>query len=299
MRDFLTENLGLAPTLSSRLVSTIVVLIILFAARYFGARLVHNRVKDPELEFTAKKAVTYTATALGAVLLVFIWLPFIDNLATFLGLLSAGLAIALADVFLNLAGWAYIVFRRPFRVGDRIEIGDESGDVIDIRAFRFTILEIRDWVDADQSTGRVIHIPNGRLFRESVANFTEAFLYIWHEVPMLVTFESDWRKAESVLRSALDAVAIPEPEARRRIQENSSARDYRIAYSQLMPTVYLSGRDSGALLTGRILVEAKRRRAVEDAVWRDVLDAIADDPTVNLAYPTMRAYVPEIVDRDA
>jgi len=294
MSDILTEQFGLAPTLSSRLLSTVVVIAVIIILRYLGARVAHRRVSDPELEFRTRKAITYIATAVFVVAMVFIWLPFFDNLATFLGLLSAGIAIALADVFLNLAGWTYIVFRRPFRVGDRIEIAGNAGDVVDIRAFRFTLLEIRDWVHADQSTGRIVHVPNGKLFREAVANFTEGFHYIWHEIPVLVTFESDWQRAEELLRSALDSVAIPEVEARKVIREMSASRDYRITYRELTPNVYVSTRDSGVLLTGRVLVEAKRRRSVEDTVWRHLLTAIASDPSVELAYPTIRGFVPEM-----
>jgi small-conductance mechanosensitive channel len=294
MTDILTEQFGLAPTLSSRLLSTVVVIAVIIIVRYLAARIVHRRVSDPELEFRSRKAITYIATVIFVVSMVFIWLPFFDNLATFLGLVSAGVAIALADVFLNLAGWTYIVFRRPFRVGDRIEISGNAGDVVDIRAFRFTLLEIRDWVHADQSTGRIIHVPNGKLFRDPVANFTEGFHYIWHEIPVLVTFESDWERAEAMIRRALSIVAIPEAEARNVIKEMSASRDYRITYRQLSPTVYVSTRDSGVLLTGRVLVEARRRRSVEDAVWRALLTEMAGDASVELAYPTIRGFVPEM-----
>ena len=277
-------------TVTARIVATVGVVVGVVVVRYLLALWVGRRVKDTDTQFLARKALTYAATIFVIVSLTFIWLPFFDDLATFLGLLSAGVAIALADVFLNLAGWAYIVFRRPFKVGDRVEIGSDAGDVIDIRAFRFTLLEIRNWVDSDQSTGRIVHVPNGRLFRESMANFTEGFHYIWHEIPMLVTFESNWRSAESMMLAALEEVAIPEDVARRTTERVSASRDYRISYTQLTPTAYVSTRDSGVLITGRVLVEARTRRSVEDRVWRQLLDAMADDPTVELAYPTIRGY---------
>ena len=289
MTDFFTDS-----PLTARVVTTAVVLVAVLVLRYVVSRFIAKRVVDTELQFRARKAVTYVATTIVVVTLVFNWLPFFDDLATFLGLLSAGVAIALADVFLNLAGWVYVVFRRPFRVGDRIEIGGEAGDVVDIRAFRFSLLEVRNWVDADQSTGRIIHIPNGRLFREAMANFTEGFHYIWHEIPMLVTFESDWRAAEAMMLEAIQSVAIPEEVARRTTEQVSASRDYRINYAQLTPTVYLTTRDSGVLLTGRVLVEARGRRSVEDAVWRSLLTSIEQHPGVDLAYPTIRGYLPEI-----
>ena len=64
------------------------------------------------------------------------------------------LAIALQDPLTNLAGWLFILIRRPFRVGDRIQVGANTGDVVDIRPFRFLMLEVGNWVHADQGTGR-------------------------------------------------------------------------------------------------------------------------------------------------
>ena len=99
----------------------------------------------------------------------------------------------------NLAGWVFIAIRKPFAVGDRIEIGDHTGDVIDMRLFQFTLVETGNWVDADQSTGRIIHIPNGWVFRQSTANYTAGFNFIWNEIPVTVTFESNWEKARDIL----------------------------------------------------------------------------------------------------
>src|SRR5207247_10961705 len=120
-------------------------------------------------------------------------------LAAFCGLVSAGSAMALKDPLAQLAGWASILWRRPFEVGDRIEIATHKGDVIDIRLFQFTLNEIGVWVDADQSTGRIVHIPNQLIFTEPAANDDEGFKYIWNEVPVVVTFESNWTKAKEIL----------------------------------------------------------------------------------------------------
>lgn len=99
------------------------------------------------------------------------------------------MAIALADVLKNMAGWMYIPSRRPFRVGDRIEIEGTRGDVVDIRLFCFSLMEIGNWVDAEQSTGRLVHVPNGSVFINQVANYTEGFQYIWHEMPVRTFFQ--------------------------------------------------------------------------------------------------------------
>lgn len=291
MRDWIETTLGISADIAYRISATVAALVLVVVARWIAARWMSHRLKDPDLVFRARKAATYVATATFVVIITWVWLPFFDDLGTFLGLLSAGLAIALADVFLDLAGWLFIMFRRPFKVGDRIEIDGVAGDIIDIRAFRFTVLEIRNWVDADQSTGRVVHIPNGFLFKHPTANFSEGFFYIWHEIPVLVTFESDWELAESMIREVLEPLSVSDAELQIQQRIASTSRDYLINFREMKPTVYVSTTPSGVLLTARLLVETRRRRGVDDTVWRDLLARFAAEPTVDFAYPTERTVI--------
>ena len=71
-----------------------------------------------------------------------LWIQGFESLATVLGLVAAGIAIALNDVLTNIAGWIYILWDAPFAIGDRIEIESSQGDVIDIGLFKFTLLEV-------------------------------------------------------------------------------------------------------------------------------------------------------------
>ncbi|MFZ0483677.1 MAG: mechanosensitive ion channel domain-containing protein [Desulfobacterales bacterium] len=96
--------------------------------------------------------------------------------------------------------WFFIMSRKPFKVGDRIEIDQITGDVIDIRIFQFSVVEVGNWIDADQSTGRIVQVPNSKVLREALANYQIGFEYIWHEIPVLITFESDWKKAKGLLQ---------------------------------------------------------------------------------------------------
>ena len=89
----------------------------------------------------------------------------------------------------------------------RVQVGEHAGDVIDISLFKFTIMEIGNWVDADQTTGRIIHIPNGKVFTEALANYGKGFKYIWNEIPVLLTFASDWEKAKEILEGISEKYA--------------------------------------------------------------------------------------------
>jgi small-conductance mechanosensitive channel len=218
-----------------------------------------------------------------------IWFQGIASLSTFLGLASAGLAVALHDSIANIAGFFFIESRKPFRVGDRIEIEGVKGDVIDVRLFEFSIVEVGNWVDADQSTGRIVHLPNSLAMRSPLHNYNIGFEYIWNEIPVLVTFESNWKKAKAILqRVAKDhAEALTAGAAE---QVRHAARKYLIVAGTLTPIVYTTVKDSGVMLTIRYIVNPRQRRGTEQEMWEDILDSFAMEPDIDLAYPTTRFY---------
>lgn len=289
MTEWLMETFGRTETEAKIIVSAAVV-IVLVLVRFVLARLIARGVDDAHVVYRARKTLSYVVAVIGILILTWLWVGALRNLGTFLGLAVGGMAIALADVLRNIAGWVYLLLRRPYRVDDRIEVDGVIGDVVDIRVFRTTLLEIGNWVDADQSTGRIVHVPNGKVFTSHVFNATEGFGYLWHEIPLNITFESDWRRAEQLMQEALEeAGAHTVEDATRRIRHASMK--YKIRFTHLTPTVYISVRERGVLLTGRILVDTRRRRAVDQQVWRHLLDAIGADPTVEIAYPTTRTYL--------
>ena len=206
-----------------------------------------------------------------------------------MGLISAGIAIALKDPLVNMVGWGFILIRQPFKVGDRIQIGSAAGDVIDIRLFQFSINEIGNWVDADQSTGRIIHIPNGIVFTEPQANYTAGFQYIWNELAVLITFESDWKKAKQLLTDIVNHHGVMlSNEAEKQLKE--AAKKFLIFYTKLTPIVYTAVKDSGVMLTMRYMCNPRERRFTEEKIWEDVLKEFAQHKDMDFAYPTQRFY---------
>jgi len=272
-----------------QMAATAAVLAIFLLLRWAVLRALYRRFDDARLLYQWRKTVTYVTALLTFLVVGRIWFQGFGSISTFLGLLTAGLAIALQDPIVNLAGWLFLVWRRPFNVGDRIQIGEHRGDVIDVRIFQFTIMEIGNWVEADQSTGRIIHIPNGKIFREAQANYTQAFHYIWNEIPVLVTFESDWRKAKGILlKVATDKALHLSIEAQEQIRR--AARQFMIFYAHLTPIVYTSVAESGVLLTIRYMCEPTRRRTSAEDIWEAVLTEFAAHDDIDFAYPTTRFY---------
>lgn len=272
-----------------KVILTVMLLVALWATRRVILRVVEPRVDDARTRYQWTKVTSYIVSTVGLLTVGALWLSGLRSIGTFLGLLSAGLAIALKDVVADLAAWLFIVFRRPFEVGDRIQIGPDAGDVVDLTLFQFTLLEIGNWVEADQSTGRIIHVPNALVFTHPLANYTAEFQYIWNEIGITVTFESDWRRAGELLREVAARGAgghAAEAEA----QLRRATRKFFIRYSHLTPVVYTEIRPNGVLLTLRYLCPARARRGTAADLQEMILDAFREEPSVQIAYPTSRIF---------
>ena len=289
LTHWIAQITKLSPWVQTNLFTSIIIILILWLLQTLVMSIVVRRVEDVRLRYRWRKTSKSVAAALGVVFVGRVWFEGIQSLATFLGLVAAGLTIVLKDVVTAIAGWFFIIWRRPFNVGDRIQIGQHAGDVIDVRIFKFTLMEIGNWVDADQSTGRVLHIPNGLVLSEIVSNYSRGFQYIWNELPVLVTFESNWKKAKTILQEIVTKHAQHSSEvAQKHIQEAS--RRFMIFYSVITPTVYTSVAESGVLLTIRYLCEPRTRRGTSETIWEDVLHQFAAHKDIDFAYPTRRFY---------
>lgn len=292
VRDLLQEyfNLNVGVELLARIVQTFFILLVLWALRGIGYRLVHRQFhNNPRMLYNWRKVVQYVTVILGIILVGRIWLAGVDTLVTYLGLVSAGIAIALQDPIMSVAGWVFIVWRRPFAVGDRIEIDDIMGDVIDIRVFSFSLLEVGKRIDAEQSTGRIVHIPNGMVFKHAVVNTHQGYPFIWNEIPVMVTFESDWEKAKTILTNIIGELAPDISEGVRRYEKRPDR--FVISYGSLDPIIYTRVGESGVLLTMRYLVDPRRKRGSENDIWEAVLRAFQLHNDIEFAYPTQREYL--------
>jgi small-conductance mechanosensitive channel len=271
---------------------SLLVLVIIGVIKWGLNKIINKKVDSIAAKYRWRKITTYLAFFIGLILILPMWFKGFETLGTFLGISTAGIAIALRDLLASVVGWIVIIWKRPFSLGDRIEIEGTAGDVVDIRIFQFSLLEIGNWVESDQSTGRVVHFPNNRILTSKVANYTAGFNFIWNEIPVLVTFESDWEKARSIMmKIAEDKVGNLAEVAQEKIKKAS--HKFLIYYGKLTPIVYTSVKESGVLLTLRYMCEPQRRRTTEGEIWEEILKAFRSEEQIDLAYPTQRFYIKE------
>ena len=295
--NFIERILSEIPYLSSpfgiKVIKSIVIIAVLFLLRLLVRSLILKKIKDMKLHYQWRKIVNSAVLIIGIIIVGRIWYDGVQSIATYFGLLSAGIAVALRDPLVNLAGWLYIVSRKPFEVGERIQIGDIAGDVIDQSAFEISLLEIGNWVDADQSTGRIVHVPNGKVFTHHLANYDKGFKYVWNEIRVVVTFESDWQKAKQILLEIVNNRSEHITATIER-QIKQAARKFMIYYKNLTPIVYTDVKDHGVQLTIRHLCETRKRRGYTESMWEDILIEFAKHKDIDLAYPTTRFYRQEM-----
>jgi small-conductance mechanosensitive channel len=249
---------------------SIVVLILLYGIKRYTMRIIRKKAYDVAKQFTTQKIAKGLFVTVFIIGLLIIWQDSATHIVTFIGFFTAGLAIAMRDIILNMIGALYILWANPFKVGDRIEIAGQIGDVIDIRLLQFSVLEVGNRISGEQSTGRITHIPNMHVFNFPLSNYEKGFKYIWHEMKIPIDKNSDWELAKRLIYALLEEhTQGTVEEARGQIDE--AGKKHLIYYNNLTPTIYTELKDNQILLTIRYLCEPRQTRMSEHILWEAIL----------------------------
>lgn len=230
-----------------------------------------SRVSDPRARYSSRKIASVLYILLSAASLVVIWVQDPQAVLVSYGIIAAGAAIALQDFFKNFVGGLVILTSGAYHIGDRIEIESKLGDVIDIDLMYTTVLELREWVDGDQATGRLTLIPNGKVIGTMVNNYTKDYGFIWDEITIPVTYESDWRRARDIMLAV--AVEATSPHAKEAESELESAMGkYYLTRRMIDPTVNVLLTDNWIKLTVRYITRVRERRETKNKLSEQTLE---------------------------
>lgn len=231
-------------------------------------------IKDKKTKYSFSKVISVLYIAVFAIVLITIWVENPQDITVAYGLAGAGIAIALQDLFKNIAGGVVLFLTSIYRVGDRVEINGKSGDVMDIGILYTTFLEIKDWVSGDQATGRLITIPNGQVLSNSVNNYTKDHNFIWDELHIPIAYSNDWKVAhDSILQIVNEQTHDIVEQANKEIEglEEKYYLDKRTAE----PAIYLTSTDNWISFNIRYPTEVRNRRFLRDKITRLILDELA------------------------
>ncbi len=152
-----------------------------------------------EKEFnSAKSIVRYVVWILALIAALSVAIGNLGMWLTSLGLVGFGVTFALQKPILNMVGWFTILFNRTYSIGDRIKVGDVRGDVKEIQMM-YTVMDGL-LENTDESSGKIITVPNEMVLTGSITNFTKNGNYLWNELSVDITYESDWTRAEAILK---------------------------------------------------------------------------------------------------
>ena len=160
--------------LFSKCLHSLLIILLLWGGHWLINRFVRKRSPDLNTHYSWKTGTRYTFWLLGIILVGRLWVEGVHTLFTILGLIGAALTITQKEALMNLTGWGVILWRNLFVIGDHIQIGINQGDVVGMGPFYFTLMEIGNWVGGDQSTGRIVKVPNCLVWTIPVANYTRS-----------------------------------------------------------------------------------------------------------------------------
>ncbi|MBN1455131.1 MAG: mechanosensitive ion channel family protein [Methanomicrobia archaeon] len=245
-----------------------------------------RRITEAKARYSFKKAVSILYMAVLVAILIRIWIEQTETLLVSYGLLAAGIAIALQDFFRNFVGGVIIFTTGIYRVGDRIELQQKYGDVIDIGIMYTTLLELKEWVAGDQATGRLTLIPNGYVLSSVINNYTKDNNFIWDELEIPLTYDSEWREALTTMRRIVGeetrAMASRAEDDILKLKEK-----YYLTIRTVEPEIYLTLTDNWIMFHIRFITDVRQRRQVRSTIGQLLLDEIERSEKLRLASATV------------
>jgi small-conductance mechanosensitive channel len=242
--------------------------------------------QDRRERYRKRKFFTTIIVFAAAVAIVILWAHTLKQTGTFLGLLGAGVAIALKEPLLSVAGRLAIFAGHMYTAGDRIELQKMTGDVIDIGFFYTRMLEVGAWIKGDQYSGRILLVPNSMIFGTPIINYTIHLAYIWDEVSLPITYESNMQAATQIL---LDVGGEYSQQFLKNAQQqlNRMQKDFLVPQLELEPAVYVKVTSNWLQLSMRYVVDPRQRRAASTFIYQKVFDRVSQAKDIQIASETM------------
>jgi small-conductance mechanosensitive channel len=215
----------------------------------------------------------------------------LGSVATFAGLLTAGVAVALQNVILSIAGYFFLIGRFGIRVGDRVQIAGVNGEVVDIGLVRLHLMELSGGTGTP--TGRVVAFSNSMVFQPTAGLFKQipGTSLVWHEITITLSADSDYHMVEKRLLEVVEAVFA---DYRDDIERQRRQLERTLTYGPsdvLLPRSRLRITQSGLEAVIRFPVTLQNAAEIDDRVTRELLKAINREPKLKLVgsgTPNMR-----------
>ena len=271
--EYVSNILGIDKEYIKLTILTIFVILIAEIIKWIVKNIYsHMPVSDKKKFFRNRKS-RIIISVISFVVILLIWGEKLNGIITLVSFISAGVTIAIREIIFNFFAGIYINMRKPFDVEDRVEIDEIKGDVINTHALSFEMLEIGERNEGEQSTGRIVHIPNSYIFTKTLKNYTKAFKYIWDEIKIELDLDANIEETKEKIYDILfENPELQETPKKMEDAVDEAILEYRIYYNNLEPIIYTTIKDSHVELCLRYLVHPKKARNVQDEITLRILE---------------------------
>lgn len=264
--------------------------IVFYLSRRFILNRLYENLKNSGHWYVTRKIARWLNNLILFILFLYIFGRNLTGLSTAIGLAGAGITYALREVIMSIAGWFAILFGDFFETGDRVLLGGIKGDVVDIGVLRTTLMEIGEWVNGDQYTGRIVRVANSYIFSSPVYNYTANFKFLWDEIMIPLRFESDMKLAKTILLEIVEKHTGQYNKEAVLAWGNMKIR-YKLENASLDTQVFLSFNDNWVEISLRYAVDYRGRRIVRDKFFLEILQRFKQQGTrLEIASETLEVF---------
>src|SRR5271163_3719799 len=260
--------------LVEKCVAAIIGILIIHGAFRLLERTLPRRFGRSDARYKVRKFVVFTGYLTILLFLAILFEDRLGRLSFALGVAGAGVAVALQDLLASIAGAFSIGFSKLYVVGDRVQIGETRGDVIDISLMRTTLMEVGSWVGRDLYSGRIVRIPNNAVLKGSVFNYSQGFRFIWDQIKVVFTVASDAGLARAMLLRVANEV-IGEYLVEAQNSWNAVSDDYRTENPPIEPVVALAVNGGSLEFILSYVVDYTKRTGMQDRMFTNIVDEVA------------------------
>jgi len=263
----------LSNPLAGKLAVAVIGIVVIYFVIGFLKKKANHYLKDADSRYRVKKILSFVGVATVIIFLATVFSDRISKLTVAFGMTGAGIAFALKEIIASVASWAALSFGGSYRVGDRVQLGEIKGDVIDIGVLHTTLMEIGQWVNGDLYNGRIVRISNNNVFNQPVINYSADFPFLWDEITFPVKYGSDWKHAADLMQKVADEVCGDFAKKSKESWQHV-VRKYRIEEARIDPMVTIQADHNWIEYTIRYIVGYSQRRITKDLLFRRILEGI-------------------------
>jgi small-conductance mechanosensitive channel len=279
--------------LLTKLLSLIVLLGIVWGVAEVWRRSIFRYVRDTRRRYQMLLLRRIAVWFVIVVIFVVSFASELGSVATFAGLLTAGVAVALQNVILSIAGYFFLIGKFGVRVGDRVTISGVNGEVVEIGLVRLHVMELGGSGRDVQPTGRVVAFSNSFVFQPTAGVFKQipGTNFIWHEITLTLAADSDYRAVEERMIKAVDTAfdAYHDVLERQRVQMEASLAS--VSIGQFRPRTTLKLAASGLEVKVSFPVDVEQAAQIDDRITREILKELDREPKLKMVgsdIPTIR-----------